>query len=48
MRMNKRTNEWIKKKKGKTPSSAYKTVIINKMLLQFVDFYVQQQQQQQQ
>lgn len=24
--------------KGKMPSSAYKTVIINKMLLQFVDF----------
>lgn len=26
------------RKKAKTPSSAYKTVIINKMLLQFVDF----------
>lgn len=38
-RTNVRTNETTNgKQKGKTPSSAYKTVIINKMLLQFVDF----------
>lgn len=38
-RTNVRTNEPTNgKQKGKTPSSAYKTVIINKMLLQFVDF----------
>lgn len=31
-------NEWVDAEKAKTPSSAYKIVIINKMLLQLGDF----------